>query len=163
MAHSSNLPCNGDGICMICKKKSAEDETIIYKTYVTPWHVTCLFTPPQTLADTVQRSSTGERILCDYIFSASSRISESCFAEIAKGADTVQWKCLDCSVIADPNLIDKPVAGFESSGDLIAAIRAIESDQSLTVQEKAKQKQQLISGGPKNFSNFSRFILTDFN
>ncbi|KAI8006234.1 hypothetical protein LOK49_LG07G00550 [Camellia lanceoleosa] len=25
MAHSSNLPCDGDGICMICKKKSAED------------------------------------------------------------------------------------------------------------------------------------------
>ncbi|CAL5396538.1 unnamed protein product [Camellia sinensis] len=28
MAYSSNLPCDGDGICMICKKKSAEDETI---------------------------------------------------------------------------------------------------------------------------------------
>ncbi|KAI7988381.1 hypothetical protein LOK49_LG13G02329 [Camellia lanceoleosa] len=25
MAHSSNLPCDGNGICMICKKKSAKD------------------------------------------------------------------------------------------------------------------------------------------
>ncbi|CAL5420994.1 unnamed protein product [Camellia sinensis] len=114
MAHSSNLPCDGDGICMICKKKSADDETITCKTCVTPWHATCLSTPPQTLAD------------------------------------TVQWECPDCSVIADPNLIDKPAAGSESSGDLIAAIRAIESDQSLTVQEKAKRRQQLMSGGPNS-------------
>ncbi|CAL5406409.1 unnamed protein product [Camellia sinensis] len=102
MAHSSNLPYDRDGICMIYKKKSAGDETITCKTCVTPWHVTCLSTPPQTLAD------------------------------------TVQWECPDCSVIVDPNLIDKPAAGSESSGDLIAAIRAIESDQSLTMQEKAK-------------------------
>ncbi|GMQ11205.1 hypothetical protein CsSME_00053932 [Camellia sinensis var. sinensis] len=51
MAYSSNLPCDGDGICMICKKKSAEDETITCKTCVTPWHVTYLSTPPQTLAE----------------------------------------------------------------------------------------------------------------
>ncbi|KAL7249809.1 hypothetical protein ACSBR1_011896 [Camellia fascicularis] len=126
MAHSSNLPCNGDGICMICKKKSAEDETITCKTCVTPWHITCLSTPPQTLAD------------------------------------TVQWECPDCSVIADPNLIDKPAAGSESSRNLIVAIRAIESDQSLTVQEKAKRRQQLMNGGPKNFSNFSGFNLEKF-
>ncbi|GMP67030.1 hypothetical protein CsSME_00027155 [Camellia sinensis var. sinensis] len=119
MAHSSNLPCNRDDICMIYKKKSAEDETITCKTCVTPWHVTCLFTPPQTLAN------------------------------------TIQWECPDCSVIADPNLIDKPAAGSESSGDLIAVIRAIEFDQSLTVQEKAKRRQQLMSGGPKNFSGFN--------
>ncbi|GMP46074.1 hypothetical protein CsSME_00014366 [Camellia sinensis var. sinensis] len=31
MAHSSNLPCDGDAICMICKKKSAEDKTITCK------------------------------------------------------------------------------------------------------------------------------------
>ncbi|CAL5362507.1 unnamed protein product [Camellia sinensis] len=125
MTYFSNLPCDGDDICMICKK-SAEDETITCKTCVTPWHVTCLSTLPQTLAD------------------------------------TVQWECPDCVVIADPNLIDKPAAGSESSGDLIAAIRAIESDQSLIVQGKAKRRQQLMSGGPKNFSNFSGFKLEKF-
>ncbi|GMP32958.1 hypothetical protein CsSME_00006485 [Camellia sinensis var. sinensis] len=43
-----------------------------------------------------------------------------CFVE--RMQTRVQWECPDCFVVADPNLIDKPGAGFESSGDLIATI-----------------------------------------
>ncbi|KAL8038082.1 hypothetical protein ABFX02_11G080600 [Erythranthe guttata] len=54
MAHVSNLPCDGDGVCMVCKVKAAEGETITCKTCATPWHAACLTTPPKTLADAAQ-------------------------------------------------------------------------------------------------------------
>ncbi|KAL6984027.1 E3 ubiquitin-protein ligase ORTHRUS 2 [Sarracenia purpurea var. burkii] len=117
MAQDSTLPCDGDGICMICKNKPDDGETLTCKTCVTPWHVTCLSTPPQTLAD------------------------------------AVQWECPDCSVVTDPIAFGKAVAlptRSESAGSLIAAIRAIESDQSLTEQEKAKRRQELMSGSAKS-------------
>lgn len=53
------------------------------------------------------------------------------------------WLCPDCSFAGDA----KPVAGSSShSSDLISAIRAIEADSSLTDQEKAKRRQDLLSG-----------------
>ncbi|KAG8365791.1 hypothetical protein BUALT_Bualt17G0008500 [Buddleja alternifolia] len=54
MAHVSDLPCDGDGVCMVCKQKAAEGEVLTCKTCVTPWHVTCLTIPPKTLADAAQ-------------------------------------------------------------------------------------------------------------
>ncbi|KAA8529980.1 hypothetical protein F0562_034416 [Nyssa sinensis] len=121
MAYDSDLPCDGDGICMICKEKPPEGETLMCKTCVTPWHVTCLSARPETLAE------------------------------------AVQWECPDCSFVADPNppsiAAGKPMvpAGSESSSaDLIAAIRAIESDQSLNEQDKAQRRQELMSRGAKS-------------
>lgn len=101
---------------MICKQKPKEDETLTCKTCITPWHINCLSIRPETLVA------------------------------------AVQWECPDCSFVADPT---PPAAGVvnlvavgesEKSGDLIASIRAIESDQSLTDQEKAKKRQELLSG-----------------
>jgi len=57
----------------------------------------------------------------------------------------LQWKCPDCS--------DTPVAGkwpvptvSGAAGELIAAIKAIEDDESLSEREKAKRRQKLLSG-----------------
>ncbi|XP_013587843.1 PREDICTED: E3 ubiquitin-protein ligase ORTHRUS 2-like [Brassica oleracea var. oleracea] len=60
-------------------------------------------------------------------------------------ASTLQWHCPDCSGEIDPLL---PVSGVESGGgsDLVAAIRAIEADESLTEADKAKKRQELLSG-----------------
>ncbi|KAL0385268.1 UNVERIFIED_CONTAM: E3 ubiquitin-protein ligase ORTHRUS 2 [Sesamum radiatum] len=106
MAHVSELPCDGDGVCMVCKNKAAEGETLTCKTCVTPWHVACLKAPPKTLTD------------------------------------AAQWDCPDCS---DPSgAVVKPAV---SGGGLVEKIRAIESDASLTDREKAKRRQELMSGG----------------
>ncbi|KAL0421642.1 UNVERIFIED_CONTAM: E3 ubiquitin-protein ligase ORTHRUS 2 [Sesamum latifolium] len=106
MAHVSELPCDGDGVCMVCKNKAAEGETLTCKTCVTPWHLACLKAPPKTLAD------------------------------------AAQWDCPDCS---DPSgAVVKPAV---SGGGLVEKIRAIESDASLTDREKAKRRQELMSGG----------------
>ncbi|KFK38696.1 hypothetical protein AALP_AA3G148200 [Arabis alpina] len=56
-------------------------------------------------------------------------------------ASTAQWKCPDCSGEIDL----APVTGSDESG-LVAAIHAIEADQSLTESEKAKKRQELLSG-----------------
>ncbi|XP_022965844.1 E3 ubiquitin-protein ligase ORTHRUS 2-like [Cucurbita maxima] len=54
MAQVSQLPCDGDGICMRCQAKPSDLETITCKTCVAPWHVGCLSNPPQILASTLQ-------------------------------------------------------------------------------------------------------------
>ncbi|KAG5228023.1 E3 ubiquitin-protein ligase ORTHRUS [Salix suchowensis] len=48
------LPCDGAGICMACKNKPPDEETLNCKTCATPWHATCLVSPPQELSDTLQ-------------------------------------------------------------------------------------------------------------
>lgn len=114
MAEATTLPCDGDGVCMVCKSKPTEEETLTCKTCVTPWHVACLPVRPEL-------------------------------------ADVLGWECPDCSlpVAGEAQLSVKPasVTPSSASGDLIAAIRAIEADASLTEQEKAKRRQELMSGG----------------
>lgn len=110
MAHDSDLPCDGDGICMVCKGKPGDGETLTCKTCVAPWHVACLSAPPETLAA------------------------------------AAQWECPDCSFVAGgANAAATAAVGVGS--EIVAAIRAIESDGSLTEQEKAKRRQELMSGG----------------
>ncbi|KAM0002855.1 putative [histone H3]-lysine(4) N-trimethyltransferase chromatin regulator PHD family [Helianthus debilis subsp. tardiflorus] len=112
MAHDSDLPCDGDGRCMICKINPPEEEKITCKTCATPWHLDCLSARPQTLAD------------------------------------AAQWECPDCSSLVSSHAPPSAVAsGSEPSDSLIAAIRAIESDASLSDLEKAKRRQKLLSGG----------------
>ncbi|XP_047322039.1 E3 ubiquitin-protein ligase ORTHRUS 2-like isoform X1 [Impatiens glandulifera] len=112
MAQHSNLPCNGDGVCMVCQTKPPEAEILCCNTCVSPWHATCLSIPLETLA----------------------------------GA--VEWECPDCSsASADHEIPLATTAESSSSNLLIASIRAIESDQSLTDQEKAKRRQNFMSGG----------------
>ncbi|GFP83061.1 E3 ubiquitin-protein ligase orthrus 2 [Phtheirospermum japonicum] len=105
MAHVSELPCDGDGVCMVCKRKALEGETLTCKTCATPWHAICLASPLETLAD------------------------------------AAKWNCPDCS---DPSgaVVQPAVSG----GGLVEKIRAIESDASLTDQEKALKRQELMSG-----------------
>ncbi|PIA63948.1 hypothetical protein AQUCO_00201339v1 [Aquilegia coerulea] len=116
MAQVSNLPCDGDGVCMLCKTKPPEEETLTCKTCITPWHVACLSSPPETLLD------------------------------------SIDWDCLDCSSIyaavgetSNTNIV--PVGQSDGSDNLIAAIKAIEADESLTEQEKAKKRQLLMTKG----------------
>ncbi|XP_076896239.1 E3 ubiquitin-protein ligase ORTHRUS 2-like [Bidens hawaiensis] len=111
MATQSDLPCDGDNRCMICKLTPPAEETITCKTCVTPWHVNCLSSRPKTLAD------------------------------------AAQWDCPDCTSLVSSHAPPSAVAtGSEPSDTLVAAIRAIESDASLSDQEKAKRRQQLLSG-----------------
>ncbi|AED94446.1 unnamed protein product [Arabidopsis thaliana] len=112
MAIETQLPCDGDGVCMRCQVNPPSEETLTCGTCVTPWHVPCLL--PESLA-----SSTGE------------------------------WECPDCSGVVVPSAA--PGTGNarpESSGSvLVAAIRAIQADETLTEAEKAKKRQKLMSGG----------------
>ncbi|XXG80984.1 hypothetical protein AAC387_Pa09g1722 [Persea americana] len=61
-------------------------------------------------------------------------------------SSALQWECPDCSPAGDD-----PAAGPSSApsvdGGLIAAIRAIEADGTLTEAEKARKRQRLMSGG----------------
>ncbi|XP_065849263.1 E3 ubiquitin-protein ligase ORTHRUS 2-like [Euphorbia lathyris] len=108
MAHDIQLPCDGDGVCMRCKATPASEETLTCSTCVTPWHVSCLSSRPETLAS------------------------------------TLQWECPDCSGDASAAPADVAVSGGGS--ELLAAIREIESDKTLTDREKAKKRQDLMSG-----------------
>uniref|UniRef100_A0A1J3DQJ8 RING-type E3 ubiquitin transferase n=1 Tax=Noccaea caerulescens TaxID=107243 RepID=A0A1J3DQJ8_NOCCA len=107
----AQYPCNEDGVCMRCNlTPPVETECLSCTTCGTPWHVSCLSSPPETLES------------------------------------TREWECPDCSGDVDPVPVSG-IAGVESDGSvLVAAIRAIEADESLTEAQKAKKKQQLVSG-----------------
>ncbi|MCL7034230.1 hypothetical protein MKW94_005269 [Papaver nudicaule] len=101
------LPCDRDGICLRCKTKPVSVlETLVCKTCVTPWHVTCLSTPPESLSL------------------------------------VLQWDCPDCSDCRN----NPHVSTSSSKNELVSMIREIEMDTKLTEQEKAKKRQQLLSG-----------------
>ncbi|XP_045822617.1 E3 ubiquitin-protein ligase ORTHRUS 2-like [Trifolium pratense] len=103
------LPCDSEGVCMVCKQKPLETETLVCRTCITPWHVPCLPIVPTTILD---------------------------------------WECSDCSQPVDINHVaDVPTPPI--AGDLVSAIRAIENDTSLTDEEKAKKRQELVGGSSK--------------
>lgn len=95
---------------MLCKTKPVVEETLTCKTCDTPWHASCLSSPPKTLTS------------------------------------TLQWECPDCSSIAGDLPVKSAGATSSVSDALVAAIRAIESDGSLTEREKAQKRQELLSG-----------------
>ncbi|KAG6470588.1 hypothetical protein ZIOFF_071662 [Zingiber officinale] len=110
-----DLPCDGEGACMVCRATPPEAEIVVCRTCTTPWHGQCLSAPPATLAV------------------------------------VAEWQCPDCEPAEDgatgaPSTSAVATAAGDKS-DLIAAIRAIEADASLTEREKAKRRQVLLSGG----------------
>lgn len=116
----AQLPCDSDGLCMLCKQKPPITESLPCKTCTTPWHVPCLSLPPTTLLD---------------------------------------WECPDCSLPQQNNSVavaaaDPPAPPL--AGDLVSSIRAIQSDTSLTEQEKAKKRQELVGGSAKPPSDNDR-------
>ncbi|KAI3965040.1 hypothetical protein MKX01_013971 [Papaver californicum] len=110
---TAQLPCDGDGICMFCKSKPPEVETLVCKTCITPWHVTCLSKPPESLSS------------------------------------TLQWDCPDCSNVILNSGVGVGASSSSSNSSLnqlVSLICAIESDTTLTDHQKAKKRQELISG-----------------
>ncbi|KAG2623593.1 E3 ubiquitin-protein ligase ORTHRUS 2-like [Panicum virgatum] len=63
-----------------------------------------------------------------------------CLSEPPALSDAATWSCPDCSGAAAPAAA--PAAG----GELVAAIRAIEADATLSDQEKARRRQELLAG-----------------
>ncbi|XP_015867878.3 E3 ubiquitin-protein ligase ORTHRUS 2 [Ziziphus jujuba] len=114
MAYVSQLPCDGDGVCMLCKTKPPVEETLMCKTCDTPWHTTCLSSPLET------------------------------------SLSNLEWECPDCSSLAGDDDLPVKSAGAVVSHALVAAIRAIESDGTLTELEKARKRQELLSGKAKS-------------
>ncbi|XP_026451095.1 E3 ubiquitin-protein ligase ORTHRUS 2-like [Papaver somniferum] len=114
----AQLPCDGDGVCMRCKTKPiSEIETLVCITCATPWHVSCLTTPPESLSS------------------------------------TLAWECPDCSSDGGDDLTMTMIPSVDassSSNELVTMIRQIESDITLTDQEKAKKRQQILSGSLKS-------------
>lgn len=101
----TDLPCNTDGICMMCKQEPLPEDLLPCKMCASPWHLPCLSAGPET------------------------------------SADALLWECPDCTNLT----ATIGAGGAASSGDLVAAIRALEADGSLTETEKAKKRQQLMS------------------
>ncbi|CAL4911057.1 unnamed protein product [Urochloa decumbens] len=62
-----------------------------------------------------------------------------CLSEPPALSDAAAWSCPDCS----GSSAAAPVAG---GGELVAAIRAIEADATLSDQEKARRRQKLLAG-----------------
>ncbi|KAL6186243.1 hypothetical protein ACLB2K_042364 [Fragaria x ananassa] len=103
------LPCN-DGICMMCKQKPSPEEILHCKTFLSPWHVSCLPFQPHTVAE------------------------------------ALDWECPDCASPAEesPGHVNS-VGDIGGDGGLVAAIKALETNESLTESEKAKKRQALLS------------------
>jgi len=100
-----DLPCDGDGACMVCRAASPPEVDLLRcSTCATPWHSPCLSKPPAL-------------------------------------ADAASWSCPDCSPDSSP-----APAPAGPGNDLVAAIRAIEADQTLSDQEKARRRQALLAG-----------------
>ncbi|KAK0587094.1 hypothetical protein LWI29_017235 [Acer saccharum] len=57
-------------------------------------------------------------------------------------ASALVWVCTDCSGLPE----SVPLGNATGGGDLVSAIRAIEADETLTEREKARKRQELVSG-----------------
>ncbi|KAK7371808.1 hypothetical protein VNO80_05173 [Phaseolus coccineus] len=47
----AQLPCDSDGLCMRCKEKPPSSQTLSCGTCATPWHISCLTSPPVSVSD----------------------------------------------------------------------------------------------------------------
>lgn len=53
MADGRELPCDGDGVCMVCKAAPPEEERLLCGLCASPWHAACLARPPASVAATL--------------------------------------------------------------------------------------------------------------
>ncbi|XP_020237674.1 E3 ubiquitin-protein ligase ORTHRUS 2 [Cajanus cajan] len=106
MSSQTQLPCDSEGVCMVCKAVPGEEERLLCVTCDTPWHVPCLSAAPPTLAA------------------------------------TVGWSCPDCSILDS----EVPPAPAPVRNELVAAMLAVEKDASLTQDQKARKRQELMTG-----------------
>jgi E3 ubiquitin-protein ligase UHRF1 len=70
-----------------------------------------------------------------------------CLSKPPALADAAAWSCPDCS--GDASAAPAPTAtaaGAGGGGDLLAAIRRIEADATLSDQDKARRRQELLGG-----------------
>ncbi|XP_062196443.1 E3 ubiquitin-protein ligase ORTHRUS 2-like [Phragmites australis] len=67
-----------------------------------------------------------------------------CLSEPPALADAARWSCPDCSSGGDSS-VAPPAAPPGGRNELVAAIRAIEADQTLSDQEKARRRQALLA------------------
>ncbi|OIW16451.1 hypothetical protein TanjilG_19167 [Lupinus angustifolius] len=110
------LPCDSDGVCMVCKTKpTAVIDSLTCNTCITPWHLPCLPLPdrPPTMSD------------------------------------AHNWCCPDCAV---PTSVPQPLpppSSDDPSSLLMASIRAIQEDDSLTDEQKAKKRMDIMLGSSK--------------
>ncbi|RDX68712.1 E3 ubiquitin-protein ligase ORTHRUS 2, partial [Mucuna pruriens] len=102
---TTQLPCDSEGVCMVCSAMPGVEEILLCVTCDTPWHAPCLSPPPSL-------------------------------------ADTASWLCPDCS-ISD---LEIPPAPAPACNQLVSAMLAVENDESLTQQQKAKKRQELMTG-----------------
>ncbi|KAI3837077.1 hypothetical protein MKW98_005410 [Papaver atlanticum] len=120
---AQQLPCDGEGVCMSCRTRAvSETETTWCKTCGTEWHASFLSKPIESL------------VL------------------------TLEWVCPDCCCLNDDNndgdvvSNDIPLSSSigESSShdknDLVRLMRAIEADSTLNDQQKAKKRQEIMTG-----------------
>lgn len=105
----ADLPCDADGMCMVCKIVPPDTDVLMCGSCVSPWHMRCLNPPMESVP------------LGD-------------------------WDCPDCS---PPPVDEKPPAAVVPAveSNLMSKIRAIQADVSLTEDEKAKRRQELMSKG----------------
>ncbi|RLM99798.1 hypothetical protein C2845_PM06G03360 [Panicum miliaceum] len=71
-----------------------------------------------------------------------------CLSKPPALADAASWSCPDCSPDSSP-----APAPAGPGNDLVAAIRAIEADQTLSDQEKARRRQALLAGSAPAVAN----------
>ncbi|KAM0912067.1 hypothetical protein ACQ4PT_013030 [Festuca glaucescens] len=112
-----NLPCDGDGVCMVCRAAApAEVDLLHCTTCATPWHSPCLSRPP-ALAD------------------AAAWVCPDCSGDASPTAAPA------------PSLAAAAGAtGGSAAGDMLAAIRRIEADPALSDHDKARARQEILGG-----------------
>jgi E3 ubiquitin-protein ligase UHRF1 len=108
----AELPCDADGMCMVCKIVPPDTDVVMCGSCASPWHMRCMNPPMESVP-------VGE------------------------------WECPDClPAFASP----VPSAAGRAAAppvedSLMSMIRAIQADTSLTEDEKAKKRQELMSKG----------------
>uniref|UniRef100_A0ACD5UJ26 Uncharacterized protein n=1 Tax=Avena sativa TaxID=4498 RepID=A0ACD5UJ26_AVESA len=111
-----DLPCDGDGVCMVCRAAApAEVDLLHCTTCATPWHSPCLSRPP-ALAD------------------AAAWVCPDCSGDADSSSPTA----------APAPSLGAGAGG--AAGDMLAAIRRIEADPALSEQDKARARQELLGG-----------------
>lgn len=109
----ADLPCDADGMCMVCKIVPPDADVLMCGSCVSPWHMRCLNPPMESVP------------LGD-------------------------WECPDCClppVSSVHSVDDKPAVVPPVEDNLVSKIRAIQADLSLTEDEKARRRQELLSKG----------------